>query len=78
MNFQWLLIACFAAELIKGISAAITRPLLKNVLRLLCIPVAFVITFILHTLGLFQSISTSWFTNSEIASILEGLQGGKE
>lgn len=54
MKFQWILIACFAAELIKGISAAITRPLLKNFLRLLCVPVAFIVTFIAHALGVFQ------------------------
>ena len=54
MNFQWILLAIFAAYLIAEIAKAITEPMLKNVLRLLCVPVAFIITFILQFCGVFQ------------------------
>ena len=54
MNFQWILLAVFAAYLIAEIAKAVTKPMLKNVLRLLCVPVAFILTFILQFCGVFQ------------------------
>lgn len=57
MNFQWILLAVLAVSLISEIAKAITRPMLKNVLRLICIPVAFLITFIIQACGLFQLLT---------------------
>lgn len=57
MNFQWILLAILAVSLISEIAKAITRPMLKNVLRLICVPVAFLITFIIQVCGLFQMLA---------------------
>lgn len=54
MNFQWILLAFLAVSLITELAKAITRPMLKNVLRLICVPVAFIITYILQLCGVFQ------------------------
>ena len=54
MNFQWILLALFAASLISEIVKALTRPMHRNVLNLISIPVAFIITYILQVMGAFQ------------------------
>lgn len=51
MNFQWILLALLASGMLFGIVAAGRRSMQKNALRLLCVPVAFIITFILQACG---------------------------
>lgn len=67
MNFQWILLAIFIVALIAEIAKAITRPMLKNILRLVAVPVAFIITFIIQALGLFQLVA------DKITSLIMGL-----
>lgn len=54
MNFQWILLSFFAVALLWGIVLAITKPMLKNILRLISVPVAFLLTFIMQIMGVFQ------------------------
>lgn len=58
MNFQWILLALFLAFLISEIVKALYKPMLKNILRLVCIPVAFVITYVIQACGVFQFVTT--------------------
>lgn len=74
MNFQWILIAIFVASLLSGIVKAMFRPMLKNVLRLVCVPVAFLLTFILQALGLFQLIMTKAVALANLASYIPGME----
>lgn len=53
MNFQWILLALFAVALLWGIVRALMKPMLENILRAACIPVAFIITFIIQIIGVF-------------------------
>lgn len=57
MNFQWILLAFFVVALLSGMAKAITRPMLKNVLNFIAVPVAFLLTFIMQILGLFQALT---------------------
>lgn len=75
MNFQWILLAFFAVSLLSGIAKAITRPMLKNVLRLICVPVAFIITFIIQACGLFQYLATLAVEKLNVASMIPGFEG---
>ena len=54
MNFQWILLSFFAVALLWGIVQAITKPMIKNVLRLISVPVAFLLTFLMQIMGVFQ------------------------
>ncbi len=72
MNFQWILIAIFAVALLSGIVKALFRPMLKNTLRLLCVPVAFLLTFILQVCGLFQLAVSKLIGLLDLASMLPG------
>lgn len=56
MNFQWILLGLFAASMIWQIAKAMTNPMLKNILNLICIPVAFIFTFILQVCGVFTYV----------------------
>lgn len=51
MNFQWILLAFFAVALMQGIVKALMRPMLENVLRVICVPVAFILTFFIQIIG---------------------------
>ncbi len=55
MNLQWILLAFFLAHMIWEIFMALTRPMHRNVLNLISIPVAFLIAFTLQVMGLFQA-----------------------
>ena len=57
MNFEWILLALFVASMINEIAKALTRPMHKNVLNLISIPVAFITTLLLQATGLFRSLS---------------------
>ena len=57
MNLQWILLAIFLVYMVKEVFKAITRPMHRNVLNLISIPVAFLITFIMQAMGLFQSLA---------------------
>ncbi len=72
MNFQWILLAIFTSAIVLGIAGAITRPMLKNVLRFLCVPVAFIFTYILLLCGIFQSIVNSIVVFLDLAKVLPG------
>lgn len=72
MNFQWILLAIFISAIVLGIAKAITRPMLKNVLRFLCVPVAFIFTYILLVLGVFQSIIARIVAFLDLAAVLPG------
>ena len=74
MNFQWILLGFFAASLIWHIAKAMTNPMLKNVLNLICIPVAFIITFIMHICGLFQMAVEAILNYFNVASYLGGFE----
>ena len=54
MKIQWILLALFLMAMVNNIAGAMRNPMLKNVLRLICIPVAFIITFILQVTGVFR------------------------
>lgn len=56
MDFQWILLAFLLVSVIAGAVRAIWRPIMKNVLRLVCIPIAFLIAWILQTAGVFKMI----------------------
>ena len=59
MNFEWILLAFFLASMINEIAKALTRPMHKNVLNLISIPVAFITTLILQATGWFRSLADS-------------------
>lgn len=59
MNFQWILLALFAVTMILEIAKALTRPMHKNVLYLISVPVAFLIAYILQINHVFQGIATA-------------------
>jgi len=58
MNFEWILLALFLSAMILEIAKALTRPMHRNVLNLISIPVAFLITYILQAMGVFQGLAT--------------------
>ena len=49
-----LFLAFFAVALLHEIVKAIMRPMLENLLRAACVPVAFILTFIIQIIGGFQ------------------------
>ena len=55
MKLQWILLALFLMAMVNNIAKAMCNPMLKNVLRLISIPVAFIITFILQVTGVFRA-----------------------
>ncbi len=70
MNFQWILLALFLVFLISETVKALYKPMLKNILRLVCIPVAFVITYVIQACGLFQFVATKIIGLLNLASKL--------
>lgn len=54
MNLQWILLALFLMAVVSNVFRAMRNPMLKNVLRLISIPIAFVITYLLQVNGVFQ------------------------
>ncbi|MBR2382099.1 MAG: hypothetical protein IKA84_06400 [Clostridia bacterium] len=62
---QWIILGFFAATMIWQVMRAIRKPMIKNVLTLVAIPISFVITFILHKGGLFTNLMTKLLENYE-------------
>lgn len=74
MNFQWILLSFFLVALIWGMVKAIKRPMLKNIVRLASVPVAFLITYILQIAGVFQSIVGEVIALLDLASMIPGFE----
>lgn len=74
MNFQWILLALFAVSLIWQIAKAMTRPMLKNIINLICIPVAFILTYAMQVMGIFQRLSDMILNKIDLKSLLGSYQ----
>lgn len=74
MNFQWILLSFFLVALIWGMVKAIKRPMLKNIVRLASVPVAFLITYILQIAGVFQSLVGEVIALLDLASMIPGFE----
>ncbi len=72
MDFQSILLALFISALIYNVIKALYRPMLENFLRLLCIPIAFIITYVIQALGIFQLIINRALSIFELQSLLGG------
>ena len=72
MDFQSILLALFISAIVYHIIRALYRPMLENFLRLLCIPIAFIITYMIQALGVFQLIVNRALSLFEVQSILGG------
>ena len=70
MNLQWILLAVFAVSMISEIAKALTRPMHKNVLNLISIPVAFIITYIMQVFGVFQSFANKIVANLDLSATI--------
>ena len=70
MDFSWILLALFLVALIRGVTKALSKSMLKNLLRLGSVAIAFLITFILQISGAFQSIVTAVLGAINLASLL--------
>lgn len=78
MNFQWILLALLAAALLFGTVMAGKRSMQKNALRLLCVPVAFIITFILQACGCMRWLADLLIEALELASAITGFEGAMD
>ena len=56
MDFSWILLALFLVAVIRGITKSLSASMLKNLLRLGSVVVAFLISFVLQLCGAFQGI----------------------
>ncbi|MBO7170337.1 MAG: hypothetical protein J6W28_04075 [Clostridia bacterium] len=78
MNYQWILLAFFVVAMLLGLVKALKRSMLKNVLRLASVAVAFLIVFFLQKNGILQSGAAFLAERFDLASFLpeiEGLEG---
>ena len=73
MKFEWILLAFFLVALIWGIVKAIKRPMLKNIFRLASVPVAFLITFLVQSTGVFQQLAGVAVDFVNLAAMIPGL-----
>lgn len=55
---EWIILAFFTVAIIWQVAKAITKPMIRNVMNLVCIPIAFGISAMLHKGGLFRGIMT--------------------
>ena len=62
---QWIILGLFAATMVWQVMKAIKKPMMKNVLTMIAIPISFVITFILHKGGLFTNVMTKLLESNE-------------
>ena len=67
---EWIILAFFTVAIIWQVAKAITKPMIRNVMNLVCIPVAFGITAILHKGGLFKGIMTLLLEELHVADLL--------
>lgn len=70
MNFQWIFLAFFLVFMISEVVKALYKPMIKNLLRLICIPVAFIITYVMQACGLFQLVAKKAIELLDLASKL--------
>lgn len=70
MNYSWILLALFLVTIISGIVKAITRPMIKNILRLAAVILAFLVAFILQICGVFQNIVVSIVAMLDLVAML--------
>ncbi len=75
MALQWILLALFLIAMVRNIAKALRNPMLKNILRLISILVAFIITFILQICGVFQHIIELLVGGLELASKVPEFEG---
>ena len=68
MDLSWILLALLLVALIRGVIKATGASMVKNVLRLCSVILAFLITLGLHIWGIFQSIA-----NTAIQSVINTL-----
>ena len=59
MDCQWLLLAILFVFIAVGTVKTLWHPLMKNGLRLACVPVAFLLTWIIQRCGGFKAISSA-------------------
>ncbi len=70
MNYQWILLAFFLVAIILGTVKSLKRDMLKNLLRLGSVVVAFLITFFLQLGGVFQGVVRAVANALDLASLL--------
>lgn len=70
MNYQWILLAFFLVAVISGTMKALKRDMLRNLLRLGSVVVAFLITFFLQMGGAFQGIVVSIAEALDLAAMM--------
>ncbi len=78
MNFQWILLALLASAMLFGTVMAGKRSMQKNALRLLCVPVAFIITFILQACGCMKPLVNFIADKVNAATLLVGFEDAME
>lgn len=72
MDFQWIMLAFLLVFMIMGSVKAMWGSFLKNMLRLACVPVAFLLAWIIQLTGGFQAI-----VNSVVAPLMKNLIEGE-
>lgn len=71
MYLGWLLFAIFFVFVLVGIAKAVFKPWLKNILRLGCVLIAFLITILLQLSGIMGMISDPLVSLIDISSIMK-------
>ena len=67
---KWIILAFFLATMAWQIMRAITKPMIKNVLTVVSIAIAFVITAILHRNGFFAEVVNKLLVKFEVGEII--------
>ena len=75
MNFQWMLLAFFLIAVLVGTLRALKRSMLKNVLRLASVVIAFLTVFFLQLGGVFQNAVSRVADTLGVASLLPVPEG---
>ena len=78
MDLSWILLAFFLVALIRGMTKALSKSMLKNSLRLGAVVVAFLITFALQVGGVYQNAIASVVELINLAAMLPMLAGAAD
>ena len=70
MNFEWLLLAFFVVAILVGVVKALKRDMIKNLLKLGSVVLAFFTAFFLQLGGVFQSIVSSIARMLDLSALL--------
>lgn len=70
MDFSWILLALFLVAIIRGVTKALSRSMLRNILRLGSVIVAFFVAFMLQISGVFQTLVASVLDFVNLAALL--------